>query len=71
MKFSDRDEITFIADEDAVAELSVALVEAGVALLALIPNRPSLEELFFRITEGDGVGPGSSPKRESRVLDVA
>jgi len=69
--FGDRDEITFIADEDAVAELSVALVEAGVSLRALIPSRPSLEELFFRITEGDGVGPGSSPKRESRVLDVA
>jgi ABC-2 type transport system ATP-binding protein len=67
----DRDEITFIADEDAVAQLSVALVEAGVALRALIPSRPSLEELFFRITEGDGVGPGSPPKRESRVLDVA
>jgi ABC-2 type transport system ATP-binding protein len=71
VKFGDRDEITFIADEDAVAELSVALVEAGVALLALIPSRPSLEELFFRITEGDGVGPDSHPKRASRVLDVA
>jgi ABC-2 type transport system ATP-binding protein len=71
--FGGRDEITFVADEDAVAELSVALVEAGVAIRALIPSRPSLEELFFHITEGDGAGPGpgSPPERESRVLDAA
>jgi len=40
-------------DERAVAELSVALVEAGVAILALVPAAASLEELFFRLTEGD------------------
>jgi len=47
--------ITFAAeDERAVAELSVALVEAGVAITALVPAVASLEELFFRLTEGDG-----------------
>jgi hypothetical protein len=37
-----------------VAGLSVALVEAGVAIVALVPQRPTLEDLFFRFTEGDG-----------------
>jgi ABC-2 type transport system ATP-binding protein len=41
-------------DERVVAELSVALVEAGVAITALVPAVASLEELFLRLTEGDG-----------------
>jgi ABC-2 type transport system ATP-binding protein len=48
------DELTFVADDEAVAGLSVALVEAGVGILALVPQRPTLEDLFFRFTEGDG-----------------
>ena len=45
--------IAFTApDEDAPAALSVALVEAGLAVRALIPRTASLEELFFRLTEG-------------------
>jgi ABC-2 type transport system ATP-binding protein len=48
------DEVTFTADEETVAALSVALVEAGVAIVALVPQRPTLEDLFFRFTEGDG-----------------
>jgi len=47
--------ITFAAeDERAVAELSVALVEAGIGIVALVPAAASLEELFLRLTEGDG-----------------
>ena len=46
-------EIAFDAGEEAVAELSVALVEAGAAILALTPAAASLEELFFRLTEGE------------------
>jgi hypothetical protein len=48
------EEITFVADDEAVTLLSVALVEAGVAIAALVPQRPTLEDLFFRLTEGDG-----------------
>jgi ABC-2 type transport system ATP-binding protein len=51
--------IGFAADEDAAAELSVALVEAGIRLRALVPRTASLEELFFALTEGDG-----TPSRE-------
>jgi ABC-2 type transport system ATP-binding protein len=47
------DGIAFDAAEPAVGDLSVALVEAGVAILALAPTAASLEELFFRLTEGD------------------
>ena len=47
--------------------LSVALVEAGVAITALVPAAASLEELFFRLTEGDGPpsGNGGAPIAEA------
>jgi ABC-2 type transport system ATP-binding protein len=46
------DAIAFGArDEDAVAELSVALVEAGALIRALVPQTATLEELFFSLTE--------------------
>ena len=38
--------------EAAVAELSLALARAGVGIVALVPRTASLEELFFRLTEG-------------------
>jgi ABC-2 type transport system ATP-binding protein len=44
-------EIAFAADEAAVAELSVALVEAGALIKALVPQTASLEDLFFDLTE--------------------
>jgi ABC-2 type transport system ATP-binding protein len=48
--------LTFAADEEAaVAALSVALVEAGIGIVALVPAVASLEELFFRLTEGEGL----------------
>jgi ABC-2 type transport system ATP-binding protein len=53
------DGIAFEAAEDAVGGLSVALVEAGAAILALTPVA-SLEELFFRLTEGDAAAPADS-----------
>jgi ABC-2 type transport system ATP-binding protein len=50
--------ITFKADEDSVAELSQALVEAGALIRALTPQTETLEELFFSLTEsGDGQEP--------------
>ncbi len=52
---AERDGVVFaVDDERAVADLSVALVEGGAAITALMPAAASLEELFFRLTEGDG-----------------
>jgi uncharacterized coiled-coil protein SlyX len=46
-------EVRFAADEDAVAELSLALVESGALIRALAPETATLEDLFFSLTEGD------------------
>ena len=45
--------LTFSGSEDAAARLSIALAEAGVGIKALVPRTATLEELFFRMTEGD------------------
>jgi ABC-2 type transport system ATP-binding protein len=45
--------LTFAADDRAVAALSLTLAEAGIGLTALVPRTATLEELFFRLTEGD------------------
>ena len=44
--------LSFRGDERAVAELTVALGLAGVGITALVPRTATLEELFFRMTEG-------------------
>jgi ABC-2 type transport system ATP-binding protein len=50
--------LMFTADEEAVAELSQALVEAGALITALAPQSATLEDLFFSLTEGaDGSEP--------------
>ncbi len=50
--------IAFAADEQAVAELSQALVEAGALIRMLTPQTVTLEDLFFSLTEGaDGGAP--------------
>ena len=46
-------DIRFKATEDAAAALSVALVEAGLAIRALAPHSATLEDLFFRMTEDE------------------
>jgi ABC-2 type transport system ATP-binding protein len=46
--------VSFQADEQHVAELSLALGRAGVGILALTPELATLEDLFFRLTESDG-----------------
>jgi ABC-2 type transport system ATP-binding protein len=53
--------IWFTAEEDqAVAELSRALVESGALIRSLEPQTARLEDLFFSLTEGAGDGaPGS------------
>jgi ABC-2 type transport system ATP-binding protein len=46
------------ADEQHVGELSLALGDARVAILALAPELATLEDLFFRLTEGvNGANP--------------
>jgi ABC-2 type transport system ATP-binding protein len=44
--------IRFDADEGAVADLSVALVEAGASIVELARQAATLEDLFFELTEG-------------------
>jgi ABC-2 type transport system ATP-binding protein len=51
------------ADERHVGELSLALAGAGVAILALTPELATLEDLFFRLTEGsEERGNGAKPR---------
>jgi ABC-2 type transport system ATP-binding protein len=60
--------LSLAADEDAAAGLSIALVEAGLGIRALVPAAASLEELFFRLTEGDTNGAnGAAPRKEVAV----
>jgi ABC-2 type transport system ATP-binding protein len=42
----------FHADELAVPELSLALARESIGISALVPRTATLEELFFRMTEG-------------------
>jgi ABC-2 type transport system ATP-binding protein len=49
------------AGEAAVGELSLALAESGALLLELSHRKATLEELFFRLTEGDGSGAAPAP----------
>ena len=44
--------IEFAGDERAVAALTLELAQEGIGLLALVPRTATLEELFFRMTEG-------------------
>ncbi len=60
----------FTADEPAVAELSQALVEAGALIRALAPQTVTLEDLFFSLTEGDGVATGPARRRARAAAAV-
>jgi ABC-2 type transport system ATP-binding protein len=57
---SDERGLGFHADERAVPELSLALARAGVGISALVPRTATLEELFFRMTEGADAAERSS-----------
>ncbi len=46
--------LTFQAQESDVGRLSLALGQAGIGILALTPELATLEDLFFRLTEGGG-----------------
>jgi ABC-type multidrug transport system ATPase subunit len=47
------DELRLRAEESAIAMLSIALGEAGVGLKLLANEQATLEDVFFRLTEGD------------------
>jgi ABC-2 type transport system ATP-binding protein len=47
--------VSFRAQDDVTARLSIALGESGVGINALVPRTATLEELFFRMTEGDAM----------------
>jgi ABC-2 type transport system ATP-binding protein len=51
--------LSFEAQEHDVGELSLALAGAGIGILALTPELATLEDLFFRLTEG---GNGAKPQ---------
>jgi ABC-2 type transport system ATP-binding protein len=59
----EHDGIRFNADEPAAAQLSVALVEAGAAIVEMVRESATLEDLFFRLTEGDGSEPANALER--------
>jgi ABC-2 type transport system ATP-binding protein len=52
--------LTFQAQEADVGKLSLALGQAGIGILALTPELATLEDLFFRLTEGAGTAPADA-----------
>jgi ABC-2 type transport system ATP-binding protein len=56
--------LSFAGDERAVAALTLELAQAGIGLKALVPRTATLEELFFRMTEG-------APEPAAAVLEEA
>jgi ABC-2 type transport system ATP-binding protein len=59
--------LAFQAQERDVGELSLVLAQAGVGILALTPELATLEDLFFRLTEGqaaDGHANGGTGARD-------
>jgi ABC-2 type transport system ATP-binding protein len=56
---ADEHGLSFQAQERDVGELSLALARSGVGILALTPELATLEDLFFRLTEG---GNGATPQ---------
>ena len=51
--------LSFQAEEQVVGEFSLELAHSGVGILALTPEYATLEDLFFRLTEG---GNGAKPQ---------
>ena len=63
-------EIRLTADEEAAAQLSIALAEAGIGITALTPEGATLEDLFFRLTE-DGAAPAPAAPAPTSVAEPA
>jgi ABC-2 type transport system ATP-binding protein len=68
--------VAFQAEEARVGALSLALAQGGVGILALTPELATLEDLFFRLTEGDGDGDsahapdGARAREEKRLVEA-
>jgi ABC-2 type transport system ATP-binding protein len=58
---TDHGRISFTADDGSAAALSQALVESGALIRAMAPQTVTLEDLFFSLTEGDGL-PSAAPR---------
>ncbi len=58
------------AAEQAVGELSLALAESGALVLELTPRQATLEDLFFKLTEGGEAASGRD-RIEAAVEDLA
>ncbi|MBV8429833.1 MAG: ATP-binding cassette domain-containing protein [Solirubrobacterales bacterium] len=63
-------QISFTAEERAVAELSQALIEAGALITALAPQGATLEELFFSLTEDGGEASASQGEASQEAEPV-
>jgi ABC-2 type transport system ATP-binding protein len=64
----EHDRITFDAGEDAAAALTVTLGRAGIGIISLVPRTATLEELFFRLTEGEPARTNGRLPRELAVV---
>jgi ABC-2 type transport system ATP-binding protein len=53
--------LSFEAEERDLGALTPALAAQDVGILALTPELATLEDLFFRLTEGDGGRPRGDP----------
>ena len=60
--------LRFEAEERSVGALSLALGGAGVGIVALMPELATLEDLFFRLTEG---GNGATPPSDQGERPIA
>jgi ABC-2 type transport system ATP-binding protein len=65
--------LAFQAEEPTVAEVSLALARAGIGILALTPELATLEDLFFRLTEGssDGNHDAPAPSAPAGAMELA
>jgi ABC-2 type transport system ATP-binding protein len=65
------DHVAFVAtDLRAVEEFSLTLAAEHIPLRSLVPVTATLEELFFAITEGDGLSADAEPATPERVLEA-
>jgi ABC-2 type transport system ATP-binding protein len=59
--------LSFQADERNVGALTLALAQEGIGILALTPELATLEDLFFRLTEGNGASPTEQGLQREKV----
>ena len=62
--------ISFQAEEPEVAALSLALGRAEIGILALTPELATLEDLFFRLTEGQDLDASPSSEPQSALVQA-